>query len=136
MTDFNAQIIDEFRQNEGAVGGPLQGVPILLLTHQGVRTGAPRTTPLGYFEDAGRYVLYASNMGAAKTPDWYYNVLGEPRVEVECGTERFPAVASVLAADDPTGLRERVVEARPFLRDHAERAGRDIPLVILQRVRP
>lgn len=67
MGDVDADVIDEFRANGGSVGGALAGVPLLLLTHRGARTGTHRTTPLGYVEGGGRLILFASNRGAART---------------------------------------------------------------------
>ena len=69
MNDFNAQIIEEFRANEGRVGGPFEGGTLLLLHHVGARTGTPRVNPLMYRRDGDRYVVFASKAGAPTSPD-------------------------------------------------------------------
>lgn len=133
MSDFNADVIGEFRANGGAVGGPLTGVPLVLVTHRGARTGVTRTTPLGYYDDGDRLLLFASNMGAPRHPDWLHNLAASPRVTVELGEEVFEAEASVLSGTARDAAWERVIAARPFLVEHQQRAGRRIPLVALHR---
>jgi deazaflavin-dependent oxidoreductase (nitroreductase family) len=93
--NFNQQIIEEFRTNEGRVGGMFEGAPLLLLTTTGAQSGRPRIAPLAYSTDNGRLVVIASKGGAPTNPDWYHNVRAHPEVTVEVGTERFPARASI-----------------------------------------
>jgi deazaflavin-dependent oxidoreductase (nitroreductase family) len=72
---FNEKIIAEFRANEGHVGGPLAGTPILLLHHIGAKSGVERVTPLAYHPQAdGGFVIVASNGGSPRHPSWYYNL--------------------------------------------------------------
>lgn len=134
MSDFNAEVISEFRATGGAVGGALQGVPLVLVTHRGARSGVERTTPLGYYDDGDRLILFASNMGAPRAPAWFHNMRLNPRVTVELGRETFEADATVLEGDTRTDAWDRVVAARPFLVEHQRRAGREIPLIALDRV--
>lgn len=134
MSDFNTEVIDEFRANRGVVGGPLDGVPILLLTHRGARTGATRTTPLGYYEDGDQLVLFASNRGAEHHPAWFHNVVTNTKVTVEFGDSSFEADAIMLQGDEREAVWNRLVTARPFLIEHQTKAGnREIPLVALRR---
>lgn len=133
MTDFNAQVVDEFRANGGRVGGPLAGQQVLLVTHRGARTGTVRTTPLGYFDDAGTPVLFASAMGAPKHPQWFHNLVANPDVAVEVGTDAFAARARVVEGAERDELWARVVAAKPFLAAHQEATGgRLIPLIRLE----
>jgi deazaflavin-dependent oxidoreductase (nitroreductase family) len=135
MSDFNNDVIKEFRANAGILGGPLAGVPVLLVTHRGARTGAVRTNPLGYYEDGDRLILYASNMGAAQNPAWFHNVVANPKVTVELGADTFEAQAHVLSGEEREAAWKRVVAARPFLVEHQQMAGdREIPLVALTRI--
>ncbi|GEN81466.1 nitroreductase family deazaflavin-dependent oxidoreductase [Actinotalea fermentans] len=134
MDDVNAEVIDEFRANGGSVGGALAGVSLLLLTHRGARSGVSRTTPLGYYEDGERLILFASNRGAARAPDWYHNIVADPRVTVELGEETFEAEASELVGPDREATWERAVAVRPFLAEHQEKAGRQIPLIAVRLV--
>ena len=133
MSDFNAGVINEFRANTGMVGGALQGVPLILVTHRGARSGVLRTNPLGYYDDGDRLILFASNMGASRRPDWFHNMAANPRVTVERGDETYDAVATVLHGTERAAAWEQVVAARPFLVEHQERAGREIPLIALRR---
>lgn len=133
VTDFNASVIDEFRANEGKVGGQLAGSPLVLVTHRGARTGVERTTPLGYFDDGDQLLLFASMMGAPKHPQWYFNLRANPDVTVERGTDRYPARAVVLTGDERAAAWQRVLTSFPFLAEHQQRAGsREIPVVALR----
>lgn len=134
MNDWNAQVIEEFRANHGAVGGRLAGAPLVLVTHRGARSGALRTSPLGYFDDESRMILFASAMGAHTNPAWYHNLVANPRVTVELGDGAFEADAQVLEGDERSAVWERAVAALPFLADHqAKTGGRPIPLIALER---
>jgi deazaflavin-dependent oxidoreductase (nitroreductase family) len=132
QSDFNQQIIAEFRANDGAVGGPLAGRPLLLLTTVGNKSGNPRTTPLGYQMNGDRLLVFASNLGARTHPAWFRNVLAHPGVVIEVGDERFDSVATVADGDERARLWAEAVAAWPFLIEHQERAKRDIPIVVLE----
>lgn len=87
----NRQVIDEFRARGGTVGGRFAGLPLLLLTTVGARSGQRRTVPLTYVADGGRYVVAAGAAGA--DPAWYHDLLAHPAVTVEVGTAVVAAVA-------------------------------------------
>ncbi|MCG5212684.1 nitroreductase/quinone reductase family protein [Streptosporangium soli] len=129
--DFNQQIIDEFRANAGRVGGPFEGGRLLLLTTTGARTGARRTTPLGYLPDGERMLIIASAFGAPAHPAWYHNIVAEPSVTVENGVFTFPARATVLEGAERDRLFARAVEADPGWADYQARTNRIIPIVAL-----
>jgi deazaflavin-dependent oxidoreductase (nitroreductase family) len=93
MTDRNAGIIEEFRTNEGHVGGWFEGRTLLLLTHRGARTGTVRTNPLAYRREGDRIFVFGSKGGSPSDPDWVRNLRANPEVTVEMGTERFDANA-------------------------------------------
>ena len=92
MSDWNQKIIEEFRANEGKVAG---WKTLLLLHTTGAKSGLPRLNPTAYTEDKGRLVIIASKGGADTHPDWYYNVVANPNVTIEVGTEKYDAVATV-----------------------------------------
>ncbi|TDO44131.1 deazaflavin-dependent oxidoreductase (nitroreductase family) [Kribbella sp. VKM Ac-2527] len=94
MSDFNRAIIDEFRANEGRVGGMFEGAKLVLLTTTGARSGRPHTTPAAYAEDAGRLIVFASNSGLPTAPAWLHNLRANPAVIVELGSTRFDAIAT------------------------------------------
>jgi F420H(2)-dependent quinone reductase len=83
INDWDHQIIEEFRANGGNVGGQFAGVPLLLLTTTGAKSGEPRTSPLAYLRDAGRIYIFAGNRGAPTNPAWYHNLVAHPDVTVE-----------------------------------------------------
>ena len=107
MNDFNAQIIEEFRANEGRVGGPFEGGTLLLLHHVGARTGTPRVNPLMYRRDGDRYVVFASKAGAPTSPDWYHNLKAHPNTTIEVGTDTIDVAASEATGEERDRLYER-----------------------------
>jgi deazaflavin-dependent oxidoreductase (nitroreductase family) len=133
--DFNQQIIEEFRANEGRVGGYFEGARLLLLTTTGARSGARHTTPLGYLPDGGERVLViASAAGAPKHPDWFHNIVANPRVTVEDGVFTYEADAVVLEGAERDRVFARAVEADPGWADYQAKTTRVIPVVALQAV--
>lgn len=133
--DFNQQIIDEFRANSGRVGGPFAGSRLILLTTTGARTGAPHTTPIGYLPDGGdRILVIASAGGAPRHPDWYHNLVADPRATVEDGVFTYQARAEVLTGADRDSVFARAVEADPGWAAYQEKTTRVIPVVALYRV--
>src|SRR5579871_4650428 len=93
MNDFNQQLIDEFRANDGKVGGQFEGWPLLLLTTTGAKSGLQRTTPVVHSTDDGRHVIIASKAGAPHDPHWYLNLVANPEVTVEVPGETYQARA-------------------------------------------
>src|SRR3954451_18318421 len=101
MSDRNQPIIDEFRTNGGRVGGYFEGRTLLLLHHLGAKTGIERVNPLGYQRLSDDSVaVFASKGGAPTNLDWYHNVVANPDVTVELGTETFPARARVARGEE------------------------------------
>ena len=129
--DFNAQIIEEFHANEGRVGGPVEGMPLLLLHHTGAKSGKSRINPLAYQADGGRYVIFASKAGAPTNPDWYYNLKAQPNVKIEVGTDTIDAVASEATGEERERLFRTQVERLPQFADYATKTDRVIPVIVL-----
>jgi deazaflavin-dependent oxidoreductase (nitroreductase family) len=135
MSDFNQATIDEFRANNGKVGGYFAGANMLLLHTVGARSGQARTNPVVYVSDGDRLVVIASKGGADRNPDWYYNLLANPNVTVELGTEQFPARATAVTEEpERSRLYAKMVEHRPGFADYERKTSRKIPAVILERV--
>jgi len=134
MSDFNAKIIDEFRANEGVVGGPFTGAPMLLLTTTGAKSGAPRVNPLVYLTENNRVYVFASKAGAPTHPDWYHNLRANPLVTVEVGTTRYPATATAVEGEERDRIYAAQVARMPGFGEYQEKAGRTIPVVELVRV--
>jgi deazaflavin-dependent oxidoreductase (nitroreductase family) len=133
MTDFNTAIIDEFRTNEGRVGGMFEGRPLLLLTTTGARTGQPRTSPLAYFREGERLYVFASKGGADEDPLWFGNLLADPKVTVEVGTERFTGTATPLEGAERDRVWRAQVAAMPNFGDYEKKTTRVIPVIALDR---
>lgn len=135
MSDFNRAIIDEFRANQGKVGGPFAGASMLLLHTTGARSGQPRTTPLVYTtHESGQLMIIASKAGADSNPDWYYNLLANPIVTVELGTEQFQARARAVTAEpERSQLYAQMVAIQPGFAAYEQKTTRTIPVVLLER---
>ena len=118
---------------DGAEGHLWRGVPTLLLTTTGRRTGRPYTTPLIYGEDGGRYLVVASKGGAPEHPQWYRNLLAQPEVQVQVGAERFRARARPASAEEKPALWKLMAGIWPDYDAYQTRTTRDIPVVILER---
>ncbi|SDH24805.1 deazaflavin-dependent oxidoreductase, nitroreductase family [Lentzea fradiae] len=127
--DFQKWVIDEFRANAGVVGDPFEGSSLLLLTTTGARTRRRHTTPLGYLDIDGVRVVVASAGGADHHPAWLHNLRAHPIVTVEVGTEKYPAVASVM---EDRALWDEVVRQAPGYGEYQRKTSRVIPLVELR----
>ena len=135
MSDFNQAVIAEFRANEGKVGGYFAGANMLLLHTVGAKSGQPRINPLVYVNDGDRIVIIASKGGADSNPDWYYNVLANPTVTVELGTEQFQARATAVTEEpERSRLYAKMVEHRAGFAEYEQKTSRKIPAVVLERV--
>ncbi len=133
-SDPNQTIIDEFRANAGKVGGRFEGRPLLLLHHKGAKSGIERVNPLAYRRVGDAVAVFASKGGAPTNPDWYYNLIANPEVEVEIGTERYPAVARVAVGEEREAIYGEQKAAFSNFADYEQRAGnRVIPVVVLDR---
>ena len=130
--EYNAKVIDEFRANEGRVGGMWEGTPLLLLHHTGARSGVSRVNPVGYLPDEPRYVIFASNGGAPSNPDWYHNLKAQPTTRIEVGSETIRVVAEEATGEERERLFARGAERFPDLARHARRTDRVIPVIVLK----
>jgi deazaflavin-dependent oxidoreductase (nitroreductase family) len=133
MSDWNKAIIDEFRANEGKVGGYFKNDKILLLHTHGAKSGAERVNPVVYFEDGDRYVVIASAGGASRHPDWYYNLLAHPEASVEVGTEQFQVVAATTSEPERTTLYEHMETLKHSFTEYKTKTSRVIPVFTLTR---
>ncbi|HVA73174.1 MAG TPA: nitroreductase family deazaflavin-dependent oxidoreductase [Acidimicrobiales bacterium] len=134
VNDWNQKIIEEFRSNAGRVGGQFEGAPVLLLHTTGAKSGAERVNPMMYLDLDGRRFVFASKAGAPTSPDWYHNLVANPAVRVEAGSEEYGATAMPVTGDE----RDRVYaeQARRYrgFAEYQEKTDRVIPVVELVRV--
>jgi deazaflavin-dependent oxidoreductase (nitroreductase family) len=133
VSDWNQKIVEEFRAREGRVGGPFEGAPMLLLHTTGARTGAERVNPMMYLTEGDRVFVFASKAGMPTNPDWYHNLVAHPEVEVEMGTERFPAVARPVTGDERDRIYAEQAKRYPGFAEYQEKTTRAIPVVELTR---
>jgi deazaflavin-dependent oxidoreductase (nitroreductase family) len=131
MDDFNRKVIDEFRANEGKVGGPFEGAPVLLLTSTGAKSGEPRTTPVVYQRDGDRMVIFASKGGAPNNPAWYHNLRANPTATVEVGNDEVEVEAIVTGGDERERLFSKQKELMPQFAEYEHKTTRQIPVVAL-----
>jgi deazaflavin-dependent oxidoreductase (nitroreductase family) len=132
MSDYNAPIIEEFRTNDGKVGGPFEGATMLLLHTRGARTGQPRVNPLVYLADGDRYVVFGSKGGAPTNPDWYHNLIANPDVTIEVGTSTIAVRAREITGPERDELYARQVERRASFAEYPKKTERLIPAIALE----
>ena len=131
--DWNTQIIEEFRANEGKVGGNFAGAPMLLLHTTGARSGLERVNPLMYQErGGGRIAVFASKAGADSDPDWYRNIVANPSVTAEIGTATHSFTARTAASGERETIWTKQKLDRPGFAEYESMTSRVIPVVILE----
>ena len=131
---LNQSVIAEFRANQGRVGGPLEGWPMLLLTMTGAKTGRTLVRPMCYSRDGDRIVVIASYGGAPNNPPWYYNLLANPIVTVEVGTEKFRARAEQVSGAERIRLFDAASKLLPLFAVYQHKTKREIPVLTLTRM--
>jgi deazaflavin-dependent oxidoreductase (nitroreductase family) len=134
MQDFNNKIIGEFRANDGVVGGSFTDMPLLLLGTTGAKSGIARTNPLAYLEDGKRLVIIASYAGAPSSPPWFYNLVANPEVTVEVGSDKYQARATVVGEPQRSDLYGKMAAAMPIFSEYAAKTNRVIPVITLTRL--
>jgi deazaflavin-dependent oxidoreductase (nitroreductase family) len=134
QNDRNKLVIDEFRANQGKVGGRFTGRTLLLLHTIGARSGLERVNPVAYVTDSDRLVIIASKGGAPTNPDWYYNLVAHSLVTVELGSKKFQVRAKVAEEPERTRLYSKMAEMMPVFAEYQSRTTRVIPVIILRRL--
>jgi len=134
MLDFNANVIAEFRANNGVCGGPFEGAPMILVTMKGAKSGRTLTSPLVYSMDGDDAIIIASKAGAPSHPNWYHNLAANPSCTVEIGNDSYEATAVQAEGEERDRLYAAQAAQMPQFNDYAEQAGsRVIPVFKLQR---
>lgn len=132
MSDWNAGIITEFRENAGVAGGIFEGKPLLLLNHTGAKSGQARVSPLMYQTVDGGYAIFASKAGAHTHPDWMYNLAANPDASVELGDETVPVTARVATDEEREPIWSRQKAGFPQFAEYEAATERVIPVIILE----
>lgn len=134
MSDWNQQIIDEFRSMGGRVSGPFEGKPLLLLHHRGAKTGVERVNPLMYRRERDAYVVFASKAGADTNPAWYHNLMANPECRIEVGIDEHAVVAREVHGDERHRLWEAQKAEFAQFADYERNTTREIPVIVLDPV--
>ncbi len=129
--DWNTKVIEDFRAHGGQVGGQFEGAPMLLLHTKGAKSGLERVNPMMYLKDDGHTYVFASKGGADTHPDWYRNLVANPDVTVELGTETFTAKARPLPEDERARVYAIQAQRYPGFAEYERKTTRVIPVVEL-----
>jgi deazaflavin-dependent oxidoreductase (nitroreductase family) len=122
-----------YRATGGILGGNLAGLPMLLLTTTGRKSGQPRTTPMPYFEDDGRWVLVGSNNGGPRDPLWWLNLQADERAEIQVRRATTRVRAALAAPEERARLWPLLLAFNSPYAKYEKRTTREIPVVILSR---
>ena len=133
LSDFNRQIVEEFRANAGKVGGPFEGSTLVLLHTVGAKSGQPRLSPLAYLEIDGKALVVGSYAGAPKDPAWVHNLRANPGARIEIGADAYDVTARELPADERDATYPKIVEKAPVFAEYQAKTSRAIPLFELVR---
>ena len=128
-----AKHIRRYVETDGKEGHQYNGMPTLLLTTRGRKSGKLYRTALAYGQDGDRYLLVASNGGASEDPSWYQNLVTNPEVEVQVLADKFKVRARTASPTEKPPLWQIMLKVLPRYDQYQAKAGREIPLVILER---
>lgn len=127
--EFNKNVIAEFRENAGVCGGPFEGAPMILITMTGAKSGRELCSPLVYSTDGDDPIIIASKGGAPEHPNWYYNLVANPTVTVEVGTDSYQATAQLTEGDERKRLFDAQAALMPQFSEYETNAApREIPV--------
>lgn len=123
--------VEEYESSGGKTGTTLRGMPVVVLTTVGAKSGKIRKTPLMRVERDGEYAVVASLGGAPKHPVWYYNVVANPSVELQDGPDKRDMVAREVTGEEKAKWWDAAVAAYPDYADYQKRTDREIPVFVL-----
>lgn len=130
--DHNAAIINEFRANEGRVGGSFAGRPMLLLHSIEAKSGRERVNPLVYLRLDHGFAVFGSKGGAPTNSDWYHNLLAHPEATIEVGTERVAVTARVADGEERDRIWAEQKRRAPQFAEYERSTNRVIPVIVLE----
>jgi deazaflavin-dependent oxidoreductase (nitroreductase family) len=132
VSGWNDKIIEEFRSNGGRVGGNFEGAPLLLLHSTGAKSGRERVSPMMYRKVGDAWAVFASKAGADSNPDWYYNLLANPRARIEVGTQTFDVTARTTSDEEREPIWSAQKADYTGFAGYEQKSTRQIPVVILE----
>jgi deazaflavin-dependent oxidoreductase (nitroreductase family) len=133
VNEFNRGIIEQFRANDGKVGPPFEGAPLLILHSTGAKSGKERLAPIVFQAVGDAWAVFASKAGAPDNPDWYHNLVANPSATIELGTEDVAVTARVLEGDERSEIWEKQKQLMPGFAEYEAKTDRVIPVVLLER---
>ncbi|MDQ2923679.1 MAG: nitroreductase family deazaflavin-dependent oxidoreductase [Candidatus Dormibacteraeota bacterium] len=134
--DFNTNLIKDMRANRGKpTSGPFKGRDVLILITKGAKSGETRENPLVYTRDGENLVIVASKGGSPTHPSWYHNLVKHPEVTVEADGEKYKAHAHVPQGEEYERLYTQHADINPTFYDYREKTSRQIPVIVLERVK-
>ncbi|MBA3619904.1 MAG: nitroreductase family deazaflavin-dependent oxidoreductase [Acidothermales bacterium] len=126
--------VNQYERSGGAAGTTMRGMPVVILTSRGRRSGKLRKTPLMRVKGEGRYAVVASLGGAEQHPVWYYNLTADPHVELQDGPDRWDMTAREIHGEEKAVWWQRAVDAFPDYAAYQEKTSREIPVFVLEPV--
>ena len=120
-----------YRASGGRVMGKVRGLPVLLITIPGRKTGDPHTTPVSYFEDDGQFIVTGSGSGSAREPQWFKNLRQTDEADIEVGRRKLAVSVAVIEGAQREILWQRLLVRAPFFADYQKKVEREIPMAIL-----
>ncbi len=133
LDDFNRNIVEEFRNNGGKVGGPFEGGTLLLLHTTGAKSGKSRLSPLAYLTIDDKMIIVGSYAGAPQHPAWVHNLRATPKAYIEVGTEAYDVDVRELSDDEREATYPKLIEVAPVFAEYQAKTTRAIPLFELTR---
>jgi deazaflavin-dependent oxidoreductase (nitroreductase family) len=130
---WNKNVIEEFRTNDGKVGGQFEDADVLLLRTKGAKSGVDRVNPMMYLEEDGKIYVFASYNGADKHPDWFHNIKADDKVSVERGTETYEATAEPVPLEERDRIYAIMASRFANFAEYEKKTSRVIPVVELIR---
>jgi deazaflavin-dependent oxidoreductase (nitroreductase family) len=132
--DRNQAIIEEFRANDGVVGGYFSGVPLVLVHHKGARSGVERIAPLASQKVGKGWAVFASKGGADDNPAWYHNLLANPETTIEAGSETVAVRAREARGEEYERIWSKQKAAIPTFAEYEKKTKRPyIPVIVFER---
>jgi deazaflavin-dependent oxidoreductase (nitroreductase family) len=134
MNDWNTKVVEEFRANDGRVGGRFEGAPLLLLHTLGRTSGIERVNPMMYQRVDDGWAVFASKGGADTDPDWFRNLVATPEATIEVGTRTRRVRARVAEGRERTDIWSTQKERFPAFAEYEDKTSREIPVVVLEPI--
>ncbi|WP_426572616.1 nitroreductase family deazaflavin-dependent oxidoreductase [Aquihabitans sp. McL0605] len=133
VNEFNRGVIEQFRESGGNPGPPFEGAPLLILHSTGAKSGKVRLAPIVYRKVGDSWAVFASKAGAPNNPDWFHNLVANPKASIEVGADTIDVVARVLGDEEREPIWTEQKQVMPGFAEYEQKTDRQIPVVLLER---